>query len=117
MTKPLRGEVWRTQFFPSVGQEITKERPAIVMNEAGFGRLELSIVVPITDWKPAYQNYSWFIPLQPSARNGLAKASGADAFQIKSLANVRLISKLGRLDDSEIEDIAATVAACIGAQL
>ena len=86
MTKPARGEVWQTQFWPSVGAEITKVRPAIVLNELGYGMLDLSIVVPITDWKPVFQQYPWFVQLTPASGNGLSKMSGADTFQVKSMA-------------------------------
>jgi mRNA interferase MazF len=115
MTKPVRGEVWRTRFWPSVGAEITKERPSVVLNEMDYGRLALSLVVPITDWKPTYESYSWFVPLTPSSANGLTKPSGADTFQVKSMANERLISKIGELTKAEVDEIADTVAACIGA--
>jgi mRNA interferase MazF len=114
MTRPQRGEVWQTRFWPSVGQEITKDRPAVVINEAEFGILPLSIVVPITEWKQRYEYYSWFVPLAPSLTNGLSKMSGADTFQAKSLANERLLTRLGQLTESEVEHIAATLAAGIG---
>jgi mRNA interferase MazF len=41
-------------FDPSVGAEIQKTRPAVVMNVSTMGRLPLRIVVPLTDWKPAH---------------------------------------------------------------
>jgi mRNA interferase MazF len=117
MTKPMRGEVWRTQFWPSVGAEITKVRPAVVLNESGYGILELSIVVPITDSKPVFEYYPWFVQLSPTGANGLAKVSGADTFQVKSLANQRFLSKVGDLTEAEVDQIATTVAACIGVEL
>ena len=55
--RPRRGEVWLVGFDPSVGAEMQKLRPAVVMNVAGLGRLPLVIVVPITDWKPHYLGF------------------------------------------------------------
>jgi mRNA interferase MazF len=117
MTKPVRGEIWLTRFWPSVGVEIAKERPAVILNVPGIGRLPLSIVVPITAWKPECEDRQWFVRLDPSKENGLSKPSGADTFQIKSLATERLITRLGVLPKETVAEIAATVAVCIGCAL
>lgn len=77
---PKRGEIWLIDFDPAVGAEIRKARPAIVMSVDAIGRLPLRIVVPITDWKPAYGTYGWFVELPVTSHNGLHKHSGADAF-------------------------------------
>ncbi len=89
MTKPPephRGEVWLVNFDPTTGAEIQKMRPAVVMNLDAVGRLPLRIVVPITDWKPRYDELPWFVHLPPDSSNGLSKASGADGFQVKSVS-------------------------------
>jgi mRNA interferase MazF len=83
---PSRGEVWLIDFDPSVGSEMRKIHPAVVVSLDSIGRLPLRIVVPITDWKPHYSSLPWFTELQPDAQNGLSKPSAADAFQVKSLS-------------------------------
>jgi len=46
---PRRGEVWWVSFDPSVGGEIQKTRPAIVIsNDSANAALNRLIVVPIT---------------------------------------------------------------------
>jgi mRNA interferase MazF len=115
MPTPKRGEVWNVRFDPAVGAEIQKVRPAVVMSLDSVGRLPLKIVVPITDWKPAFANFAWFVPLPAIPENGLTKDSGADAFQVKSLSETRFLDKLGELTTSQLDDIAAAVAACVGA--
>lgn len=52
---------------------------------------------------------------RPLPDSGLTKDSGADAFQVKSLAEARFLGKLGELNATQLEQIAAAVAACIGA--
>jgi mRNA interferase MazF len=42
------------QFGPSVGAEIRKIRPAVVISLDTVGRLPLRIVVPLTDWQDAF---------------------------------------------------------------
>lgn len=112
---PARGEVWWIAFNPSVGSELRKVRPAVVLNIAAVGKLPLRIVVPITEWDPKWTGVPWILPLRPSARNGLAKDSAADCFQVKSLSLERFQSKMGSLEPSEVEEIAAGVALCVGA--
>lgn len=115
MPKPKRGEVWNVRFDPAVGAEIQKVRPAVVLSADSVGRLPLKIVVPITDWKPAYARFAWFVRVPASPASGLRKDSGADAFQVKSLAEARFLHKLGELNEGQMDEIAAAVAACIGA--
>lgn len=115
MSNPTRGEVWDVQFDPSVGAEIQKVRPAVVVSDSAIGRLPLRIIVPITEWKSSYANYPWLINLQPKNTNGLTKESGADAFQIKSVSISRFVTRRGRLADAEMDDIASAIALCVDA--
>jgi len=85
------------------------------MSIDSVGRLPLKIVVPVTDWKPTFANFAWFIHLPAKPDNGLAKDSGADAFQVKSVSETRFVDKLGELTAGQLDDIAAAVAACVGA--
>ncbi len=112
---PHRGEIWNVRFEPAVGAEIQKVRPALVVSMDSVGRLPLKIVVPITDWKPAFRNLVWFVHLSPTPDNGLSKDSGADAFQVKSVSESRFVQKLGEVTAGQLDDVAAAVAACVGA--
>lgn len=115
MARPRRGEVWNVRFDPSVGAEIRKVRPAVVIGMDSVGRLALKLVVPITDWKPAFANLAWFVHLPATPDNGLTKESGADAFQVKSVSEDRFLVQLGELTADQLDDIAAAVAVCVGA--
>ena len=112
---PKRGDVWTVNFDPTVGAEIGKARPAVVIGVESIGRLPLKLVVPITDWKPAYATYPWFVELTPNSTNGLSKASGADAFQVKSVSETRFVRRLGRITDEQVTEIAEAIALCVGA--
>jgi|ERR1043166_934463 mRNA interferase MazF len=112
---PRRGEVWLIDFDPSVGAEIQKVRPAVVIGVDTVGRLPLRLVVPITDWKPHYVAYPWFVELLASVANGLTKDSGADAFQTKSVALSRFVDQLGKVTTAQLDEIAEAIALCVGA--
>ena len=114
-TNPIRGEVWRVRFDPAEGDEIKKVRTAVVVSENAVGRLRLKIVAPITEWKPRYASFPWFVQLTPTPANGLSKESGADAFQVKSVSETRFLDRLGELTAGELDDIANAIAVCVGA--
>ena len=111
---PSRGEVWLIRFDPSEGDEQQKIRPAVVVSVPSVGRLQLRIVVPLTDWKPRYDQFPWFIQVVATPHNGLSKDSGADAFQTKSLSLRRFQRKLGTLTADEMYEIAAAIVLCVG---
>ncbi len=111
---PRRGEVWFVDLDPTRGAEISKRRTAVVLSCDGLGRLPLHIIVPITEWRPSFAAYPWFERLVPTAKNGLAKESGADALQIRSVSRDRFVDKLGALSRPQLEAICFRVALCIG---
>jgi mRNA interferase MazF len=111
---PNRGEIWLIDFDPSVGAEIQKIRPAVVISVDTVGRLPLRMVVPVTDWKPQYANYPWFVELPTSPENGLTKDSGADAFQTKSVSLARFVRLLGTVTADQLDEIASAIAMCVG---
>jgi len=112
---PLRGEIWFINFDPQIGSETRKRRPALVVSADGFGKLPLRIVVPITEWKAKYDQLPWFVKLDPTNTNGLTKESGADGFQVKSVALERFVACTGRVTPLELNSIVTSVTLCIGA--
>jgi mRNA interferase MazF len=114
LANPKRGEIWDITFDPSVGGEIQKTRPAIVIGIDSVGRLPLRIVIPITDWKSEYGQFPWMVALVPMSTNGLSKPSAADAFQVKSVSLLRFQKHLGVLLPAKVDDLAAAVALCVG---
>jgi mRNA interferase MazF len=117
MTKPGRGEIWEINFDPSEGAEIKKKRPAVVISSDSIGRLPLKIVVPVTEWKPRYDEFPWHIKIESNAGNGLSKPSVADTFQVKSISEKRFIKKIGSLTKDQLDEIAAAIAVCIDFEL
>ncbi|WP_353930469.1 type II toxin-antitoxin system PemK/MazF family toxin [Okeanomitos corallinicola TIOX110] len=90
-----RGEVWLVNLDPTVGTEISKKRPCIIVNDDAIGILPLKVIVPVTDWKERYYIRPWMVKLEPSTENSFAKVSSVDTFQIRSVSETRLIRKLG----------------------
>ena len=105
-----QGEIWLIKFFPKIGSEISKIRPAIVVSHDEIGRLPLKTIVPITDWKANYAYYPWMVQIVDSAENRLSKVSAIDCFQIKNFANERFVEKIGEVDEVMIREVHETIA-------
>lgn len=104
-----RGEIWLVNLDPTIGSEIKKTRPAIIINSDLVGILPLKVVVPLTDWKDRYTSASWMVKIEPDNENGLSKPSAADALQIRSVSEKRLVKKLGALPPLQMVQIVQAV--------
>jgi mRNA interferase MazF len=105
----LRGEVWLINLDPTVGAEIKKTRPVIIVSSDAIGVLPLRVVVPLTDWKDHYQQAAWMIKISPNESNGLTKDSAADAFQIRSVSTTRFVRKMGDISQDDLKKIVNAV--------
>ena len=105
-----QGEIWLINLDPTVGAEIRKIRPAIIVNDNALGILPLKIIVPVTDWKAKYEIAPWMVKIIPDAENKLLKESSADCFQVRSVSQDRFISKIGKISDSVSDDIKSGLA-------
>lgn len=98
---PRRGEVWWVSFDPSIGGEIQKTRPAIIMsNDAANNALNRVIVIPITSQVAKVYPGEALITLNGEQRKAMAD-------QIMTASKQRLKNRLGglsRLDVSAVEN-------------
>lgn len=94
-----QGDIWMVEFFPQVGSEITKLRPAIIVSHDEIGRLPLKTIVPITDWKSNYTHYPWIVKIDNDISNGLSKTSAIERF----------IEKVGNIDEKMIKRVHETI--------
>lgn len=108
-SNPLRGEIWQINFDPTVGHEIRKKRPAIVLSSDAIRKLSLRLVVPVTEWQPSFESSGWHVKLMPDKTNNLSKESAADALQVRSVGLERFSAKIGRVTADQLEEIALAV--------
>ena len=109
-----QGEIWLINLDPTIGAEMNKTRPAVIVNDDQLGKLPLNIVAPITDWKERYDLAPWMIAVNPSNQNGLVKKSSIDCFQIRSISKNRLIKRIGHISLSEILRVQEGIVKVIG---
>ena len=109
----VRAEVWLINLDPTLGAEIKKTRPVIIVSSDAIGLLPLRVVIPLTDWKPHYQQAGWMVKITPDANNGLSKDSAADTFQIRSVSTTRFIRKIGEITLEEMDQIVQAIGLVI----
>ena len=110
---PRRGDIWLVNLDPTVGSEIQKTRPAVVVSSDAVGRLPIKLVAPLTDWKEYFAPNVWHVRVDPNLSTGLAKTSAADALQLRGLDQQRFIRKLGRVPPPTMEELVLAIAAVI----
>jgi mRNA interferase MazF len=109
-----QGEIWQINLDPTIGAEIQKTRPSLIINIDALGKLPLRIIAPITGWKTHYADYPWMVKINPDERNGLNKTSAIDCFQIRSVSVERLTGLIGTLQPEITAQVQEAVAAIIG---
>jgi len=95
MLSVRQGEIWNVSLNPTIGDEISKIRPCVVLDSDGFGVLQIRVVAPITEWRAYFEEYPWMIKLTQDEYNGLYKTSSIDTRQIRSLSYIRFQNKVG----------------------
>jgi mRNA interferase MazF len=104
-----RGEIWWANFDPTIGSEIRKLRPAVIISRDGMGKLPIRVVVPLTEWRAEFEDYIWMVKLIPSWENGLDKTVAADGLQVRAVSTQRLSEKKGHVTPQELADIVSAV--------
>lgn len=100
-----QGEIWLINLDPTIGAEIKKTRPAIIINHDALGKLPLKIIVPVTEWKERYASAPWMVKIEATAQNGLTKTSSIDCFQVRSVAEDSLLKRLGVINAITLTEI------------
>ena len=116
LPNPRRGEVWDVDFDLTVGTEIQKIRPAVVMNINSIKHLQIRLVAPITSWKAKFSGKIWLVNVQPDNANGLMMESAVDTVQMKGVDVRRFVTKRGRLAAALMDEIGAAITAIIDYQ-
>jgi mRNA interferase MazF len=94
-----RGEVWWVDFSPSIGGEIQKTRPAIIISNDAFNKIMNRVqMVPTTS------NTSKCYPCEAYVEIS-GKISKAMADQLTTVSKLRLKTKIGQISEQNMFDL------------
>ena len=100
-----RGEIWLVNFDPTVGSEIKKTRPAIIISSQPFNRHRRTVVVVPLSTGHTKTEFPLLIAIGSSGTPCVAVVD-----QIKAAAKERFIRQLGKAGTDEMELISSALA-------
>lgn len=113
LRNPRRGEVWLVSFDPTIGSEIRKTRPAVVLqNDIGNRWSPITIVAAVSS--------QFEEPVRPvevmirAPEGGLSADSVALLNQIRSVDKQRLVRRLGKLREDTMQRIERALGVSLG---
>ncbi len=93
-----RGDVWLVKLDPTVGSEIQKTRPCLVISPDELnGSLRRTIVAPLTS---ASHPAPFRVPVTFRRKSGLILLD-----QIRTVDRQRLVTRLGTLDQATVKTV------------
>lgn len=99
MVEPRRGEVWWVRLDPTLGSEIAKTRPCVILSGNVFNRLRRTVVVIPLSTSPQ-PSVPLLVPVRCDGREVVAVTD-----QIRAIAKLRLDRRLGELSLEDLEAI------------
>ena len=99
------GSIWLVSFDPSIGTEIRKTRPAVIISGTAFNQRSKVTVLPITSANPSDRLLPVIVPLVPSINNGLSSNSFVVCIDPMTFDKRRLIQCLGQVEANQLQEI------------
>ncbi len=103
MSRISKGEIYLADLNPTVGSEIAKTRPVlIVSNDINNLYAATVTIVPITSTTEKIYPFEVFLP---KGEGNLTNDSKAKANQIRTIDKLRLKKQLGKINEETLREI------------
>lgn len=110
-----KGEIYWADLDPTVGSEIAKKRPVLIVSNDINNRLGSTVtVIPITSSTDKIYPFEVFLP---TGEGGLRNESKAKANQIRTIDKRRLGSRIGGLGNDLMSDVEKAILIHLGIEL
>ena len=97
---PKKGEIYLVNFDPTIGHEVKKKRPALILSNNIHNQYS-----PLVTVAPLSSNTNKVYPFEvyvPNKLTGLNENSKIMIIQLRSIDKKRLINKIGNIEDKKI---------------
>ena len=102
-----QGEIWYADLNPSKGSEQAGFRPVVIISGNLLNKhLKVVITVPLTS---KIKNYQGNPILIPDTTNNLREISEMMVFHIRSISKERLVEKIGKISEKDLQIVLATL--------
>lgn len=108
-----RGDIWIVNLDPTIGHEIKKSRPAVIIqNDIGNKYSPVTIVAPVSS-----QNLSKIYPIEvllTPKNSGLEKESKVLLNQMRTVDKERLVQRIGKVNEETMVRVNRAIKISIG---
>ena len=103
MSRILKGEIYLADLNPTVGSEIAKTRPVLIVSNDTNNQYAATVtIVPITSTTEKIYPFEVFLP---QGEGNLTNDSKAKANQIRTIDKLRLKRRLGKINEETLKEI------------
>lgn len=112
-----RGEIWwldpdayHDDPDNTIGEEIVKRRPYVVISSDAFLNQGVRLVVPFTSWQDKFEAMDFHFFVAANSNNNLRNDSSLNVLQTRCVSTLRFEEYIGRLSQSEMDEVAELLA-------
>lgn len=103
MSQILKGEIYLAELSPTIGSEISKKRPVlIVSNDINNQFSDTVSIVPITSTTTKIYPFEVFLP---KGEGNLINDSKAKCNQIRTIDKQRIEKRLGKISNEKLKEV------------
>jgi mRNA interferase MazF len=110
------GSIWLVTFDPSVGTEIQKTRPAVIISGTAFNQRSKITVLPITSVVPNPKALPVMVAVPASDINGLNTNSYIVCIDPMTFDKKRCVKRLGQLEPEQMQHVQRILTAYLELQ-
>jgi mRNA interferase MazF len=110
---PRRGEIYLVRFDPTIGHEIQKSRPAVIIQNDVSNRYSPITIVAAISSQFSQPPFPREVVIEPE-ESGLPRRSAVITNQIRSVDRERLMARLGQLSASSLRRVDEALKISLG---